>query len=165
MMTSAESGAAWPLLLPHSADFGRHCRHCGRPLPENCWRGYCSTYCRRKYQDARRKRERRAERLRRGSILIFCPVCGVPMLTRRQGEAGKACSPCCRAIKTQREKLGLPAFEHPPNYDLGLLLVALPRDPWRAHDLTADEEETIWANALLEPIPVELFNRKQEANY
>jgi hypothetical protein len=87
-------------------------------------------------------------------------VCGVPMLTRRREEEGKACSSCCRATKRRRGKLGLPAFEHSPNYDLGLLLAVLPRDPWQAHDMTEDEEETIWGNALLSPIPLELFNRE-----
>jgi len=165
MMTSAGDGAAWPLLLPYSADFGRYCLHCGQPLQGDSLRLHCSDSCRRAYQNERRKRERRTARRRRGTVILFCPVCGVPILTRGREEEGKACSSCCRAIKRRRYALGLPAFEHPPNYDLGLLLAALPRDPWRAHDLTADEEETIWATALLEPIPVELFNRKQEANY
>lgn len=38
----------------------RQCRYCGGPLPDGspCQRRYCSTSCRRHYQDERRKAER-----------------------------------------------------------------------------------------------------------
>ena len=61
--------------------------------------------------------------------------------------------------------MGLPPLLHKPNYALAVPLANLPRDPWQAHDMTEDEAETIWGNALLSPIPPEvLLTRKEEAN-
>ena len=156
MMTSEEPGAARPLLLSYSPNFGRYCANCGRPFEG---RGiHCSTACRRAYQNQRRKKERRIEARRRGLVLYFCPVCGKPRLTlpRDRGEE-EACSPCCCAIRKRREKMGLSPLIHKPNYALAMHLAELPRDPWQARDLAEDESREIWENALLSPIPPEVF--------
>lgn len=165
MMTSEEPGAARPLLLPYSADFGKHCLNCGRPLPERTRKLHCSEVCRRAYQNRTRAAARRAFLARQGGYIFFCPECGKPYPARSEAEEGRACSPACRKGRARRATLGLPPAEHPPNYDLGLLLAHLGRDPWQAHDMTEDEEQTIWGNALLSPIPPEvLLTRKEEAN-
>lgn len=165
MKTSEEPGRVRPLLLPYSADFGRHCLHCGRPLPERTRKLHCAAECRRAYQNRRRKAARRESARQRGDKVLFCPVCGKPFLARPDADEEMACSPCCRSIRAQRAKMGLPYAEHKPSYDLGLHLASLGRDPWQAHDLTEDEADAIWGNALLSPIPYEVFlARKEKAN-
>ena len=164
MMTSEEPGAARPLLLPYSADFGKHCLNCGRPLPERTRKLQCSEVCRRAYQNRGRKAVRRAFLATLRGKVLFCPVCGKPYRGRVDEEEGQACSPCCRIIRGWRTRFHLSPAEHKPNYDLGLHLAHLGRDPWQAHDMTEDEEQTIWGNALLSPIPPEvLLTRKEEA--
>lgn len=160
MATTGGAGASVPLLLLYSADFGKHCQNCGKPLPERTRKLHCTEECRRAYQNRTRAAARRSFLAGRGRQILFCPDCGKPFFSKSAVDEGQACSPCCRSIRRRRKEFGLPPAEHKPNYDLGLLIAPLGRDPWRAHDLTEDEAAAIWANALLDPMPPEIFSRK-----
>ncbi len=125
----------------------RLCLHCGTPFhSENVRVRYCSTPCRRQFQNERRKCER-AEAARRIVLPVqFCTVCGRPfqrMRMDREDEEGVLCGPCCQRIAYTRKGLCLPPARHKPNIALALAFYPQ-RAPWESNELP----EEVTTNSL-----------------
>lgn len=121
----------------------RPCRRCGNPVPSVSPRAsYCSDYCRRKYQDERRKAERReAKDLGLNARpFYFCPVCGVPY--QQKNHAQLFCSPRCRNKAEYARKKGhaLPIAQP--------VVLAVPYWEPEGEELTANTIPEAWPDCL-----------------
>lgn len=129
----------------------RICRFCGSPIDtENPRALYCSTRCRRKYQDERRKTEREERALACAGRGV-CPVCGREF--RRKFEGHFYCS---RRCANEGNRRGLKVHNAP---------MTDPFDPDFIASLDWWDAVELYANTCLDPLPVGVGSRTEQEKY